>query len=126
MAQGALSDNYEYYRKRQALPANDPRQGMLAPLEHQQVAREATERSPLAAGWLTLATPGWAAFKSALNYPFPRGVNVPYDNSSWNYNTQPSMEQVGRGYQGMWEGLGVYQGMSDDVRNLLARLGIQK
>lgn len=53
-------------RLRNSIPANDPRQQMLAPYEHQAFAREWTQQNPVAASLsLPFAIPAYTAAKGA-------------------------------------------------------------
>ena len=77
--------------QRGALPAEDPRQAQLAPLEHEAFAREYTQEHPIA-GPLALGvlTPAYAAAKAA---------------GATSGRTEPSLEQVLAGYRGIGQGL---------------------
>lgn len=77
---------------RNALPADDPRQRILADYEHQAFAREWTRKDPfIAPASLLFAIPGYTLAK-ALHLQGAR--------------TGPSLDEMAAGYKGVWQGLG--------------------
>ena len=98
--QGALNGASDYGNMthaqlvalRASIPADDPRQTVLAPYEHQAFAREWTQDSPIVAPLsLTFAIPAYSAAK-ALGVVHAR--------------SQPSIAAILDGYKGVCHGLG--------------------
>jgi len=79
-------------RLRESLPADDPRQRILAPLEHAAFAREWTMENPaVAIPSLAVAIPGYSLAKL-----------MGYGNER---TTPASLREVVQGYKGMGSGL---------------------
>lgn len=88
----AASDPYFYYKLRNTLPANDPRQAELGPLEHQQVMQEMVSRNPLSA--LPLALVGIPGYTLGKATGMIQGARSP-----------ASLEEMEDAYRGLWQGL---------------------
>lgn len=76
---------------RNSLPANDPRQQMIAPYEHQAFAREWTQQSP------------WTATPSLLAaiplYSMAKGMGL------LNTRSSASLDEMADAYRGLGQGL---------------------
>jgi hypothetical protein len=90
-------------------------QKLLAPYEHQAFSREATKENPLMALPIALATPLYAGAKALGIAPKGEGEQTP---ASW--------KQVGKGFQGIGEGLAGFNKALTDPLTYLTKQSPEK
>lgn len=93
MADYLEDDPYKYFKQRESLPADDPLQQILAPLEHRQFTQEFVRNNPiLGAPAMFLGAPAYAALKLIPGVRQRLGA------------TPPSLDQIFAAWQGIKPG----------------------
>ena len=88
---------YEMTRMRGMYPQDQDWQDMYGPLEHRDFMQEVTQRSPVLGTLLAAGLPFYTALKMA-------GVNL--GGTGEMKTSQPSLEEILKGWEGYGRGLG--------------------